>query len=71
MESAIKELNYRMKGTEKFWSKEGGQSVIQLRADNLSGTDPLAVFWKERSKNRTGFRRSAGSKKTAARLTAT
>ncbi len=37
----------------------------------LSGTDPLSVFWKERSENRTGFRRSAGSKKTAARLTAT
>ena len=66
MESAIKELNYQLKGTEKFWSKEGGQSVIQLRADNLSGTDPLSVFWKERSKNRTGFRRCAGSKKTAA-----
>jgi len=71
MESAIKELNYRMKGTEKFWSKEGGQSVIQLRADNLSGTDPLSVFWNERSKNRTGLRRSVGSKNPAAQKSAT
>lgn len=60
MESAIKELNFRMKGTEKFWSKPGGQSVIQLRADNLSDTDPLSIFWKERAKNRTGLRRGAG-----------
>jgi len=65
MESAIKELNFRMKGTEKFWSKPGGQSVIQLRADNLSGTDPLSVFWKQRAKNRTGLRRSVGSRKSA------
>ena len=71
MESAIKELNYRMKGTEKFWSKEGGESVIQLRADNLSRTDPLSVFWNERSKNRTGLRRSVGSKKSAAEKSAT
>ena len=46
MESAIKELNFSMKGTEKFWIKQGGQSVIQLRADNLSDTDPLSIFWK-------------------------
>jgi len=66
MESAIKELKFRMKGTEKFWSKPGGQSVIQLRADNLSGTDPLSVFWKKKAKNRTGLRRSVGARKAAA-----
>lgn len=71
MESAIKELNFRMKGTEKFWSKPGGQSVIQLRADNLSGTDPLSVFWKERAKNRSGLRRSVGSKKSTAQKSTT
>jgi len=32
-----------MKGTEKFWSKQGGQSVIPLGAHNLSKTDPLAI----------------------------
>ena len=71
MESAIKELNFRMKGTEKFWSKPGGQSVIQLRADNLSGTDPLSVFWKERAKSRTGLRRSVGTRNSAAQNSAT
>ena len=71
MESAIKELNFRMKGTEKFWSKQGGQSVIQLRADNLSDTDPLWIFWKERAKNRTGLRRCGGIQKAAALPSAT
>ena len=71
MESAIKELNFRMKGTEKFWSKQGGQSVIQLRADNLSETDPLSIFWKERAKNRTGLRRCAGIRKPAVLPSAT
>lgn len=71
MESAIKELNFRMKGTEKFWSKQGGQSVIQLRADNLSDTDPLSIFWKERAKNRTGLRRCVGIQKAAALPSAT
>ena len=71
MESAIKELNFRMKGTEKFWSKQGGQSVIQLRADNLSDTDPLSIFWKERAKNRTGLRRCGGIQKAAALPSAT
>ena len=27
MESTMKELNYRLKGTEKFWSDEGGEAV--------------------------------------------
>lgn len=71
MESAIKDLNFRMKGTEKFWSKQGGQSVIQLRADNLSDTDPLSTFWKERAKNRTGLRRCGGIQKAAALPSAT
>ena len=66
MESAIKELNFRMKGTEKFWSKPGGQSVIQLRADNLSETEPLSIFGKDRSKNHTGLRRSVGIRKAEA-----
>ena len=53
----------RMKGTEKFWSKQGGQRPIQLRADNLSDTDPLSIFWKERAKNRTDLRCCVGIEK--------
>lgn len=56
MESTIKELNYRIKGTEKFWSPEGGASVLQLKADSVSSSDPMSKFWEARRNNRTGFR---------------
>ncbi len=46
MASAIKELNYRIKGTERFWSKGGGEFVLQLKSDGLSSSDPLSTFWK-------------------------
>ena len=31
MESTIKELNQRLKGSEKFWSKPGGEAVLPLK----------------------------------------
>jgi len=63
MESAIKELNYRIKGTEKFWSTDGGESVLQLKSDTLSASDPLAAFWKNRHTNRTGFHANVRKRK--------
>lgn len=54
MESAIKELEFSHEGDRKIL-EQAGQSVIQLRADNLSDTDPLSIFWKKRAKNRTGW----------------
>ncbi len=60
-----------MKGTEKFWSKPGGQRVIQLGAHNLSETDPLAIFWKERARNCTDLRRCVGIRKATALPSAT
>jgi hypothetical protein len=33
VESLIKEINYRVKGTEKFWDNpEGAEAILQLRA---------------------------------------
>jgi hypothetical protein len=55
MESTMKELNYRLKGTEKFWSETGGEDLLQLRADSLSDSAPLTTFWKNRLTTRTGF----------------
>lgn len=55
MESTIKELNFRIKGTEKFWSKTGGEDVLQLRADSLCDSDPLTAFWEHRATTRSGF----------------
>jgi hypothetical protein len=42
VESLIKEVNYRVKGTEKFWNAAGAESVLQVRAAVLSDDDRLA-----------------------------
>jgi hypothetical protein len=63
MESTMKELNYRVKGTEKFWSEFGGEAVLQLRADSLSDSDPLEEFWRSRSQTRSGFHACVGARK--------
>ena len=57
IESTIKQINRRMKGTEKFWD-EGAEPQLQLCADRISKTDPLAKFWSRRESQQTGFRKS-------------
>lgn len=57
IESTIKQINRRMKGTEKFWGP-GAEPQLQLCADRLSETDPLADFWQQRADNQSGFRKS-------------
>jgi hypothetical protein len=47
MESTIKQINRRIKGTEKFWD-EGGDPMLQLAADRLSQTNAVAQFWSRR-----------------------
>ncbi len=45
VESLIKEVNYRVKGTEKFWDNpEGAEAMLQLRAAVLSDDDRLREF---------------------------
>ena len=56
MESMIKRLNYRVKGTEKFWSEPGAEAILQLRADFLSETRPLQAFLRQRQRHATGQR---------------
>ena len=48
IESTIKQINRRVKGTEKFWSSGGAEALLQLAADYLSDTQPLATFWRDR-----------------------
>jgi hypothetical protein len=57
MESTVKMFNRRLKGTEKFWSEEGAEAILQLRADHLSETEPLETYWKNRQETATGQRR--------------
>lgn len=62
VESAVKQFNQRVKGTEKFWSEQGAEAILQLRADHLSDDAPLERFWKTRQAKQTGQRlyRKAG-----------
>ncbi len=57
VESTVKQINYRVKGTEKFWTDEGAEAILQLRADYLSDEEPLEDFWQRRQETATGQRR--------------
>jgi hypothetical protein len=57
MESVVKQVNRRVKGTEKFWSEAGAEALLQLRADQLSDDQPLEAFWQRRQEAATGQRR--------------
>lgn len=62
IESTIKQLNYRVKGSEMFWAAEGAEALLQLSADLLSDSRPLDSFWQRRAKAMTGqraYKRSA------------
>ena len=41
VESLIKQFNYRVKGTEKFWDVGGAESILQVRAALLSEDERL------------------------------
>jgi hypothetical protein len=56
MESLMKQINQRVKGTEKFWSEAGAEAVLQLRGDMLSDNRPLDAFWEHRESRQTGLR---------------
>jgi hypothetical protein len=50
MESLIKEINYRAKGTEMFWNDpEGAEAILQVRAAALSDDERLTRHLKTRS----------------------
>jgi hypothetical protein len=57
MESTVKQMNQRVKGTEKFWCGEGAEAIVQLRADYLSDDQPLDDFFEQRQHNASGQRR--------------
>ena len=43
MESAVKEMNFRVKGTDMFWNNpEGPEAILQIRAASRSDDDRLA-----------------------------
>jgi hypothetical protein len=49
IESLVKEMNYRVKGSEKFWNDGSpGEAILQVRAALLSDDDRLAVHIRQR-----------------------
>jgi hypothetical protein len=56
VESAIKMIKRRVKGSEKFWSEEGAEAILQLRADSLSETEIMPKFWSARESQASRFR---------------
>ena len=45
MESLVKEINARVKGTEKFWNDgPSGEAILQIRAAALCDDDRLSNF---------------------------
>ncbi len=54
IESAVKQIGRRVKGSEKFWTEAGAEALLQLRADQLSDTRPLDGFWRRQIENATG-----------------
>ena len=56
IESTIKQVNQRVKGSEKFWSEGGAEALLQLAGDYLSERLPLDQFWRNRPLTATGQR---------------
>lgn len=55
MESSVKQINQRVKGSDKFWSSGGAEAILTLRADYLS--DPsFETYWKSAHQEADGFR---------------
>ena len=54
IESTVKQINRRIKGTEKFWSRSTAEGVLQLRADYLSTSQPMRSFWLRYQASQTG-----------------
>lgn len=66
MESTVKEMNYRIKGTEMFWNNpEGAEAILQIRSATLSDDDRLVRFLTHRP-GRTTLRRPAPVQNQAA-----
>jgi len=54
IESTIKQINRRVKGSEKFWLQSTSEAILQLRADYLSDSVPLDSFWLRHQARQTG-----------------
>ena len=56
VESTQKQINGRVKGTEKFWNDESLEPVLQLVSDDLSDNFDPEAFWNRRQQRFNGYR---------------
>ena len=56
MESTVKLINRRVKGSEKYWTDRGAEALLQLTSDLLSTSQPMTHFWHTRPDRQTGYR---------------
>lgn len=56
VESTVKQVSRRVKGTEKYWSSTGGEAILRLRGEYLSDDKPMANYWPLRSQLARGTR---------------
>ena len=64
VESTIKQINRRLKGSEKFWLRGGAEAILQVRAAYLSQDDRARAYWSRprrlaRAVSRARLRRAA------------
>jgi len=69
IESLIKEINYRVKGTEKFWNRpEGAEHILQVRSAALCDDDRLTQ-WILNRRGSYFYRRTTGTQGPLANAT--
>ena len=64
VESTQKQINSRVKGTEKFWNDESLEPVLQLVSDDLSDNFDPEAFWNRRQQRFNGYREPTPRRKT-------
>ena len=56
MESTVKQVGHRVKGSEKYWSSRGGECLLRLSGEYLSDSKPMRAHWQSHASRVTGHR---------------
>jgi len=56
IESSVKQVSRRVKGSEKYWSSPGSEAMLRLCGEYLSDDQPMDQYWRRRSTHASGTR---------------
>ncbi len=56
VEATIKQINWRVKGSERVGSEPGAEAILRSRADSLSETETMTRSWSAREARASGGR---------------